>query len=778
MSGITSVSVRKRRRRLAGRPRRLMTGVLAAIGLLALIPVIGLAVHDNGTFELDGNIKHDSLTTPPYDWASLFNSSGNRIITPPSGPLLADDFLPDFVTPDSTYFSSNGAGVKDIDAISNWGCTTIHNPTAKDNLLNAYAALVQVQSGATAGHFVLYVGSERESNNGTSFAGFWLFKNSVTCNPLTGTFSGSHTDGDILVVSNYTNGGGNQEVELFQEQSGVLTPVANGGVCGSAPNDSMCGIANGAALPAADIPWPPGNASGLQSNTFVEAGIDLTALLGGNVPCFAFYQAETRSSAQLTATLKDFTGGSFNSCVPPIITTKQNSTSAALNVEVGTPVKDVANISGASGTPGGTMTYKLYTGTACDANGNPTGGLVNSSTVNVTASGDQLPSFMFTPNTAGTWQWIAVYSGDLPNGRNPGASSSCGTEPLRVVDAAISIAANAINEINHSHTFTITATAFPSGTGTPAITISTSVGPLPSSSSNTCGTTSGTSATCTLTINSGTTGTFTANATAVVTMGGVTVTRSTSGNAGPGGSGPATKTYVDAYIQLSPLTAQNLVGTNHTITATVFEDPGTGAALAGNVPVTFSIQSGPGSFVNNVNTCTTSSVAGLGFGTCSIQITSSDAGTTVVRATISVIVNGVPLTRTTNDGISKDSVDAQKIWLPRTPTLTTTVLLGDTVTVSGLNVAGSVDFTLFGPSGTNVPNCSANAPVLASFTNVPLVNGAASTPSTTPVTVGGVYSWQVAYHSSDGRNTDATTTCTSEVVNITYTPGQSPPPTP
>src|SRR6266851_3256570 len=243
MSGITSVSVRKRRRRLAGRRRRLMSAVFAAIGLLALIPVIGLAVHDNGMFELDGNIKHDSLTTPPYDWASLFNSSGNRIITPPSGALLADDFLPDFVNPDSTYFSSNGAGVKDIDAISNWGCTTIHNPTAKDNLLNAYAALVQVPSGPTAGHFVLYVGSERESNNGTSFAGFWLFKNSVTCNPLTGTFSGSHTDGDILVVSNYTNGGGNQEVELFQEQSGVLTPVANGGVCGSAPNASMVGMA-------------------------------------------------------------------------------------------------------------------------------------------------------------------------------------------------------------------------------------------------------------------------------------------------------------------------------------------------------------------------------------------------------------------------------------------------------------------------------------------------------------------------------------------------------
>jgi len=783
MFGPVSVVVDKwhRKRRTRGgsaSSRKLITGGLAAIGSLALLPIVALAVHDNGMFELDGNIKHGSLTAPPYDWASLFDSGGNRIIAPPSGALLADDFLADFTNPDATYFSSNGGGVKDVNPISNWGCTTIHNPTAKDNLLNSYAALIQVPSGPNGGHLVLYVGSERESNNGTSFAGFWLFKNPVTCNTQTGTFSGSHTDGDILIVSNYTNGGGNQEVQLFQQQAGVLTAIAHGGICGSAANDSMCAIANDAALPASDIPWAPGNTSGHQTNTFVEAGVDLTAVLGGSVPCFAFFQAETRSSAQLTATLKDFTGGSFNSCAPPTITTTQNATSAALNVVVGTPVQDVAKISGASGIPGGTLTYKLFTGTDCDAAGNPTGSLVNSSTVNVTASGDQPPSFTFTPSSAGTWQWIAVYSGDLPNGRNPGASSACGTEPLRAVDAAITIAPSAANEINHSHTFNISVTAFPSGAGTPTITISTNVNPAPSSSSNTCGTTTGNSAACALTINSATTGTFNANASATVTVGGVTLTRSTSGNAGPGGSGPATKTYVDAYLQLTPLTASNLVGTNHTITASVFEDPGTGAGLAGNVLVKFSIQAGPGSFVGNVSTCTTSNVAGPDFGTCSIAITSDDAGTTVVRATISVTVNGVQLTRTTNDGISLDSTDAQKTWLPRTPTLTTTVLLGDTVTVTGLNVAGSVDFTLFGPSGTNAPDCSVNAPVLASFTNIPLVNGTASTPSTTPVTAGGVYSWQVTYHSSDGRNTDATTSCTAEVVNITYNPGQSPPANP
>src|SRR5260370_12977275 len=229
---------------------------------------------------------------------------------------------------------------------------------------------------------------------------------------------------------------------------------------------------------------------------------------------------------------------------------------------------------------------------------------------------------------------------------------------------------------------------------------------------------------------------FSANASAAVTMGGVTVNRSTSGNSGPGGSGPATKTYVDAYIKLSPLTATNFVGSNHLITATVFTDSGGGAGpvLTGNVLVTFSKVTGPGSFVGNISTCTTDP-GGPNLGMCSIQITSVDTGTTVIHAVVNVSVNGVSLTRATGDRISQDSADAQKIWQPRTPTLTTVVLLGDTVTVSGLNVTGTVDFRLFGPSASNNPDCTGTP--LATFSGVQLSSsGTASTPSDTPLTTG------------------------------------------
>ena len=88
------------------------------------------AVHDNGMFELDGNTVHNSATTPPYDWNSLFGATGNRLITPDpiNGPLLADIFVSDAAKPDQTYFTA----YKDIQPIKSgqqhWGCDPINNP--------------------------------------------------------------------------------------------------------------------------------------------------------------------------------------------------------------------------------------------------------------------------------------------------------------------------------------------------------------------------------------------------------------------------------------------------------------------------------------------------------------------------------------------------------------------------------------------------------------------------------------------------------------------------
>jgi len=72
-------------------------GALFGSGLVwAAAP--SFAVHDTGMFELDGNIVHNGTAT--YDWASLFDAGGNRIVTPDpnNGPLLASGFVSDLAS--------------------------------------------------------------------------------------------------------------------------------------------------------------------------------------------------------------------------------------------------------------------------------------------------------------------------------------------------------------------------------------------------------------------------------------------------------------------------------------------------------------------------------------------------------------------------------------------------------------------------------------------------------------------------------------------------------
>src|SRR5262249_28743400 len=73
---------------------------------------------------------------------------------------------------------------------------------------------------------------------------------------------------------------------------------------------------------------------------------------------------------------------------------------------------------------------------------------------------------------------------------------------------------------------------------------------------------------------------------------------------------------------------------------------------------TFSIQSGPGSFVGGVNTCTTIGATG----DCTVQITSSTAGPTPAPAGNDVTLARVALHRETGDANVRELSDANKVW--------------------------------------------------------------------------------------------------------------------
>jgi len=81
------------------------------------------------------------------------------------------------------------------------------------------------------------------------------------------------------------------------------------------------------------------------------------------------------------------------------------------------------------------------------------------------------------------------------------------------------------------------------------------------------------------------------------------------------------------------LTDTDPVSDTHVLTVHVNVNDGSGFvnAPAGTL-VTLSKVSGPGSFVGGVNTCTTIGVTG----SCTVPITATTAGTTVINATTTV----------------------------------------------------------------------------------------------------------------------------------------------
>ena len=154
-------------------------------------------------------------------------------------------------------------------------------------------------------------------------SGLWFLRGQVAPLP-DGTFSGAHTNGDILVLSDFTNGGGTPTIRVFEWHSpggsingtldligGSLTPQDCATV---ADDDPFCAIVNAdtAASPWAFTP-KSGAAGSFPPGHFYEGGLDL-AFLGLEDECFSSVIFETRSSQSVDAVLKDFIAGGFENC--------------------------------------------------------------------------------------------------------------------------------------------------------------------------------------------------------------------------------------------------------------------------------------------------------------------------------------------------------------------------------------------------------------------------------------------------------------------------------
>src|SRR5262249_15454121 len=149
---------------------------------------------------------------------------------------------------------------KDINDIDQWGWGPGSVPRKAD-ILNSYAAAY-----VGDGELNVFFGQDRLDTNGAGELGFWLFQQDIRLN-ADGTFLGSHTPGDVLILVNFAQGNtvGTAKVsqwDLTATDSLRLLPST----------DDVYGVTNSSPIDAA---WR----RGIPVNSFFEAGINLTSIL-------------------------------------------------------------------------------------------------------------------------------------------------------------------------------------------------------------------------------------------------------------------------------------------------------------------------------------------------------------------------------------------------------------------------------------------------------------------------------------------------------------------
>ena len=320
----------------------------------------------SSVFEVDGDI-FDNPAGAPDDWSTVNCDGGTADVK-----TFVNDGL------GTTIFTQGGSkDPSDIGVLNQQGVLqpgwrhTNGSVPDKDEILNAYAAKYTGPGGDT----ILAFGADRFANQGDSFFGVWFFQKNVYAAP-DGTFKeqvgvtadpatdplAQHSIGDILILMSFTAGGtfGTGEVFEWVGTGGNVknNPTLNS-ITNTAPVGSVLGVING-------DPAPPTNGSGPQDipdncavqpgqtqswnalytpkpstgspgiipiADFFEGAINLDAFPALRGLCLSSFLVETRSSSSVSAQLKDFVLGSFNTCPEISVTKVADDTSVC----VGTP---------------------------------------------------------------------------------------------------------------------------------------------------------------------------------------------------------------------------------------------------------------------------------------------------------------------------------------------------------------------------------------------------------------------------------------------------------
>ena len=299
--------------------------VKSPLGIAALVAIVVMgswatvtlvrAVVPSTIFELEGDIDDDVAGID--DWINNNCADPDTSSADTKTGAVADPFGVSIYT---------GGGSKDAINIPSWKYKNGSVPP-KDEIVNSYAA----RYGD-----VIVLGGERESIDGSANIGAWFFQNAIGLGTGTGgggqPFTGSHKNGDILILAEFTIGGTVSDIRVLEwvGNAGELCPgdVAcpppagdGNGVLADITASALSaeGFSNQSSvtIPGTCPEWSYTDNHGVSGifgpNAFFEVGFDLSELNLGNA-CFASFLLETRSSHEISATLKDFSLTNFESC--------------------------------------------------------------------------------------------------------------------------------------------------------------------------------------------------------------------------------------------------------------------------------------------------------------------------------------------------------------------------------------------------------------------------------------------------------------------------------
>jgi len=339
--------------------------VLAAILPAAAFLLVATGASPRATFVFDAfEIDGNAVSNGKDDWKTLYDGGGTAIAY--SGVICDYAFDPVPTNCGDSHACNcpaggddnvfTGGGSKDIYDIDQWKATFKNNPP-KDEIDNAYAAFY---TDPANGDLIAVFGADRLSTDGDAQIGFWFLQNEIKVDHASGKFTGGkHVPNDTLILADFTKGGGLATPRVFKWMgTNNLQEVTASADATADTNDTTV-----------TAPWayehnhdPLGD---FPKGAFFEGKVNLTKALGQTL-CFTTFIAETRSSQELSAVLKDLVIGAVDVCAISVSKTCEcqgfNADFTAFNIAfdatvtnsgAGTfPTGSVLTVTDDAGTPG------------------------------------------------------------------------------------------------------------------------------------------------------------------------------------------------------------------------------------------------------------------------------------------------------------------------------------------------------------------------------------------------------------------------------------------